>query len=149
MVAVGFTVTLAPSPLGTSIEMMVFPQALSFMIIEAAYEYALKHTEDIELSLSAGLHYTGLDTGLKYKVLTPGSEVSDSLGNSASADLPLPVFGGHALWHIGGDFYRYDEKRKALVGTRTDRAFRLGQPLRVTVECIDIARRQLDLLLAE
>jgi len=51
--------------------------------------------------------------------------------------------------NIGGDFYRYDERRRALVGTRTDRAFRLGQPLRVTVERINMARRQLDLLLAE
>ena len=50
---------------------------------------------------------------------------------------------------IGGDFYRYDERRKALVGTRTDRTFRLGQPIRVTIQRIDIARRQLDLLLTE
>jgi hypothetical protein len=77
----------------------------SFMILEAAYEYALKHTENLELALSAGLHWTALDTGLKYKLLTPGSEVSDSIGNSASVDLPLPVFGGHALWRMGGDFY--------------------------------------------
>lgn len=56
-------------------------------------------------ALSAGLHYTGLDTGLKYDILTPGSEVSDSLGNSASADLPLPVFRGRALWRMGGVFY--------------------------------------------
>lgn len=78
---------------------------LGFTIIEAAYEYALKHTEHLELALSAGLHYTSVDAGLTYNVLTPGSEVSDSVGNSASADLPLPVFGGRALWLIGGDFH--------------------------------------------
>jgi len=50
---------------------------------------------------------------------------------------------------IKGDFYRLDEKRKALVGTRTGREFLLGQPLKVTIAKIDMARRQLDLLLSE
>jgi len=50
---------------------------------------------------------------------------------------------------IGGDFYRYDERAKALVGTRTGRRFHLGQPVRVTIEHIDLARRQLDLTLVE
>jgi ribonuclease R len=50
---------------------------------------------------------------------------------------------------IRGDFYRLDEKRKALVGTRTGREFRLGALLKVTVADINMARRQLDLLLSE
>ena len=50
---------------------------------------------------------------------------------------------------IGGDFYRLNERKKALVGARTGREYRLGQPLRVTVQRIDLPRRQLDLLLHE
>ncbi len=49
--------------------------------------------------------------------------------------------------NIRDDFYRYDEKRHALVGTRTDRTFRLGDPIRVTIEDINMGQRQLDLLL--
>ena len=48
---------------------------------------------------------------------------------------------------IRDDFYRYDEKRGALVGTRTKRTFEMGQPQKVTIAKIDMARRQLDLLL--
>jgi ribonuclease R len=48
---------------------------------------------------------------------------------------------------IGDDFYRFDEKKKALIGTRRHREFRLGQPIKVTIEDIDMARRELDLLL--
>jgi ribonuclease R len=50
---------------------------------------------------------------------------------------------------IGDDFFRFDEKSKALVGTRTGRTFRIGQPLKVTISAIDMARRELDLLLHE
>ena len=50
---------------------------------------------------------------------------------------------------IRGDFYRYDEKKRALVGTRTGREFHLGQPLKVTISNIDMARRRLDLALKE
>ena len=50
---------------------------------------------------------------------------------------------------IGDDFYRYDERRKALVGTRRGREFHLGQPVKVTIEQIDMARRHLDLKLSE
>jgi ribonuclease R len=50
---------------------------------------------------------------------------------------------------IKGDFYRLDESKKALVGARAGREFALGQPLKVTIAEIDMARRQLDLLLSE
>lgn len=50
---------------------------------------------------------------------------------------------------IKDDFYRLDEKKKALVGTRTAREFRLGQTVRVLIGKIDMARRQLDLVLYE
>jgi ribonuclease R len=50
---------------------------------------------------------------------------------------------------IRGDFYKLDERKRALVGTRGGRQFVLGQPLRVEIKSIDMERRQLDLLLAE
>ena len=50
---------------------------------------------------------------------------------------------------IRDDFYKLDERKHALVGTRTGREFRLGQPVRVTIQQIDMARRQLDLELRE
>jgi len=50
---------------------------------------------------------------------------------------------------LSDDFYRFDERKKALVGTRTKRVFQLGQPLRVTIIEINMARRQLDLALHE
>jgi ribonuclease R len=42
------------------------------------------------------------------------------------------------------DFYKLDERAKALVGTRTGRTFQLGQGVRVTLSEIDMARRQAD-----
>jgi ribonuclease R len=49
---------------------------------------------------------------------------------------------------IGDDYYSLDEARHALVGRRHRRAFRLGDPLRVTVDRVDLIRRQVDLRLA-
>jgi hypothetical protein len=77
----------------------------SFTIMEAAYEYALKHTENLELALSAGLHYTTFEAGITADIQTPGGGVGGTLGGKASVDAPLPVFGGHALWHMGRNFY--------------------------------------------
>ncbi|MFO7957576.1 MAG: ribonuclease R [Candidatus Brocadiia bacterium] len=50
---------------------------------------------------------------------------------------------------IKDDFYKLDEKKKALVGTRHGRTFGLGQPLKVVIDDIDMTRRRLDLLLHE
>jgi ribonuclease R len=50
---------------------------------------------------------------------------------------------------ITGDFYQLDEKKKALVGARSRREFRLGQPVKVTISEINMPRRQLDLVLHE
>jgi len=50
---------------------------------------------------------------------------------------------------IQDDFYRLDERKKALIGTRGGREFHLGQTVKVTVAKIDMARREIDLLLEE
>lgn len=48
---------------------------------------------------------------------------------------------------IRDDFYKLDERRHALVGTRTGRELSLGQRVEVVISDIDTARRRLDLLL--
>jgi len=45
------------------------------------------------------------------------------------------------------DFYRCDDRRKALVGVRSGRSFRLGQEVRVVLEEIDVAFRRADFVL--
>jgi len=47
------------------------------------------------------------------------------------------------------DAYRFEERNRALVGRRTGRVLRLGQSVRVVIEDIDLARRQVDLALAK
>ncbi|MEF8788165.1 MAG: ribonuclease R [Planctomycetota bacterium] len=45
------------------------------------------------------------------------------------------------------DFYRLDSETKALVGTRTNNQYQLGQEVRVVLDRIDMARREVDFLL--
>ena len=74
---------------------------LGFQIAEAAYEYAFKHSENAELALSAGVHYTTFVAKLRLNVDTTGGSGGANLGDKASVGAPLPVFGGHGLWHLG------------------------------------------------
>jgi hypothetical protein len=78
---------------------------LGFQIAEAAYEYALRHDEKMELALSAGVHYTTFVAKLKVNVDTTGGSGGAELGGKASVGAPLPVFGGHGLWHLGNNVY--------------------------------------------
>ena len=43
------------------------------------------------------------------------------------------------------DYYHYQEKRYCLMGERTHRVFKIGDPVRVKVEHVDTERRQIDL----
>jgi len=45
------------------------------------------------------------------------------------------------------DFYRLDPETKALVGTRTNDRYQLGQEVQVVLDRIDMARREVDFLL--
>jgi ribonuclease R len=49
---------------------------------------------------------------------------------------------------IGDDYYVHEEARHALIGRRKRREFRLGNPVRVTVDRVDLIRRQVDFVLA-
>jgi ribonuclease R len=48
---------------------------------------------------------------------------------------------------IRDDYYVHDEARHALIGRRKRRVFRLGDPIRVTVDRVDLIRRQVDFVL--
>jgi len=78
---------------------------IGFSIAEVAYEYAIKHKENMELALTAGIHYTTFEAKLTADIQTPGGDLGGSLGGKASVDAPLPVFGARGMWRVGGDFY--------------------------------------------
>ncbi|MBI5198292.1 MAG: ribonuclease R [Nitrospirae bacterium] len=46
------------------------------------------------------------------------------------------------------DFYRFEEKRHQLVGSRRNRTFRLGDRVAIRIEKVDLERRQMDFSLA-
>ncbi len=50
---------------------------------------------------------------------------------------------------IKDDYYVHDEARHALIGRRKRKVFRLGDPVRVVVERVDLVRRQVNFLLAD
>lgn len=48
------------------------------------------------------------------------------------------------LANLGDDYYIFDEKQYAIVGTRNKKRFRLGDKIRIKVISADVKRRQLD-----
>jgi ribonuclease R len=64
-------------------------------------------------------------------------------------DVPgLAMSGLVPLSTLADDFYIYDEQRNQLVGRRTRRVIRLGDPLEVQVARVDTAKKQVDFRLA-
>ena len=71
-----------------------------FSIYELAYEYAFLRKEKIELSGSAGLHWTTLSVNLSANLddpNNPGETLRAS--DTARIDVPLPVFGFRGLYN--------------------------------------------------
>lgn len=64
-------------------------------------------------------------------------------GFYAQAD-PLPVEGMVHISTLPDDYYYFDEASHSLIGQRTERRFRLGDRVEVTVVRVDLQRRQLD-----
>jgi ribonuclease R len=54
-----------------------------------------------------------------------------------------------SLRDLYGDFYEYDEENYCINGKKTGKKFQLGDPIRVEVARANLAKRQLDFLLAE
>lgn len=54
-----------------------------------------------------------------------------------------------SLRDLYGDFYEYDEKNYCINGKKTGKKFQLGDPIRVEIARANLAKRQLDFILAE
>jgi ribonuclease R len=53
-------------------------------------------------------------------------------------------------WISGGnDFYEFDEKNYCLIGRRHHQKFSLGDPIKIKVARANLAKKQLDFVLAE
>jgi hypothetical protein len=74
-----------------------------FNIVELAYEYAFMRRDNFELTGTAGIHYTDLSLSLSGNV--NDGEITRNVKKEGSVGVPLPVFGGRALWRMGGDFW--------------------------------------------
>ena len=59
----------------------------------------------------------------------------------------FPVEGLVSLRALRDDAYRFDERQNALVGARSGRVLRLGTPVRVKIDAIDMSRRTVDFIL--
>lgn len=87
-------------PINTTID-----ASLDTRIAEIAYEYAFLRHENLELSGSFGVHVVELDAALSGDVTVPGGGSAVATAKDGSVTGPLPVFGFHALWNMGHDFY--------------------------------------------
>jgi len=77
----------------------------SFAVIEAAYEYAFRHTDNMELAGTVGLHYTQFTASLEGNLDSSGGGIGGEVGGKAAVDAPLPVVGLRGMWRLGHDFY--------------------------------------------
>jgi hypothetical protein len=79
-----------------------------FNIVELGYDYAFMRGDNYELSGTAGIHYTDFSVSLSGEATdlsNPELTVTRHVKKEGSVGLPLPVFGGHYLWRMGGDFW--------------------------------------------
>ena len=60
----------------------------------------------------------------------------------------VPVEGLVHISTLTSDYYYYEEATHSLIGRRTNRRYRLGDKVRVTVVRVDMQRRQLDFRVA-
>ena len=54
-----------------------------------------------------------------------------------------------AMRDLGNDFYEFDEKNSCLIGRRHHQKFSLGDPIKIKVARANLAKKQLDFVLAE
>ena len=76
-----------------------------FSIFELAYEYSFLKRDNLELTGTAGLHYTQFKSELSATLNTGSGSGTREASDTAKLDVPLPVFGVRALWRMGGDFW--------------------------------------------
>ncbi len=61
----------------------------------------------------------------------------------------MPIEGLVHISTLASDYYYYEEATHSLIGRRTNRRYRLGDKVRVTVVRVDMQRRQLDFRVAK
>lgn len=54
-----------------------------------------------------------------------------------------------SMRELADDFYEYDDENYRIVGRHTGRIFQLGDEVKVEIARVNLAKRQLDLILAE
>jgi ribonuclease R len=103
---------------------------------EAAERQAIKVKQVAFMAKQLGEEYSGVITG----TAPYGFFVRlDNMG----------VEGLVRMSSIDDDYYHYDEKNYRIVGRRTGRAFRLGDPVRVGVAAVNTVQNDIDLYLVQ
>jgi ribonuclease R len=103
---------------------------------EAAEREAVRYKQTIFMKQRLGEEYKGVISG----VLSFGFFVRL---NTMGAE------GMVRLSSVNDDYYSYDEAHHRLVGRRTGRIFRMGDPVTVSVAGVDVAKNEINLALVE
>lgn len=64
-------------------------------------------------------------------------------------ELPNTIEGMIRVADIPGDYYYFEEEKYQMVGERTHKTYKLGEPIRVTVNAVDKILRTIDFVIAE
>jgi len=105
-------------------------------VAEAAEREAVKFKQVEFMARKVGHEYNGVISG----ILNFGFFVRlDKMGAEGMVRLST----------LDDDYYNYDEKHYRLVGKRTGRVFRMGDPVKVTVLSVDKVKNQINLILTE
>jgi ribonuclease R len=103
---------------------------------EAAEREAVKYKQTAFMSKKVGEHYSGVISG----ILGFGFFVRlDKMGAEGMVRLSA----------LDDDYYRFDEKNLQLVGKRTGKIFKMGDPVRVGVLSVDRTKNEINLFLIE
>ena len=119
-----------------------------------SYEAECEHASDRELVAADAER-----TSIKYKLV---EFMQDKIGEEYDGRIsgitdwgmyvqiePTMVEGMVALREIRSDFFEFDEEHYRLVGRRTRKVFRLGDPVRIRVKSANLEQRLLDYALVE
>ncbi|MDO4166789.1 MAG: ribonuclease R [Eubacteriales bacterium] len=64
-------------------------------------------------------------------------------------ELPNTIEGMIHVADIPGDYYYFEEEKYQMVGERTGKLYKLGEPLRITVSAVDKLTRSIDFVIAD
>lgn len=93
-----------------------------------------------------GESFPGLVTGVVMRGVFVRLDKYLAEGMCQASDLPVPTQrGGHG----GGGFWRIDKKTGALVEKHSGRSYNIGDRVTVTIAEIDLARRQMELVITD